>query len=145
MKGKETMTDNMYTQIQKRTDNAACELTPNLPTENTVEAWESFLEELEGLDITELVWEEIDHWDWTIYTHYGMKIVDSMCGSELHDAESRWHDLDGPSTIDDSFGVYEFASKVAYYHLETVLTEKLDALIEELKELAEDTLDQLKG
>ena len=136
------MADNMYKQIQNRCENAARELTPDFPTKSTPETWGDFLDELEGADVAEMVWQEIDSWDWTIYTHYGMKIVDSMYNSELCEAEARWHEMDGPSTIDGSFGVYEFASKVAYYHLETVLTEKLDALIEELKEIANDELDK---
>lgn len=136
------MTDNMYTQIQNRCDNAARELTPDFPTKSTPETWQEFLDELEDLDANELVYEEIDSWDWTVYTHYGMKIVDSMSSDELNDAESEWLDIYGAISIDSSFGIYEFASQLAGIHLKTVLTEKLDSLIEELKELANDELDK---
>jgi len=130
-----------YKDICDRCDAAARDLTPEFPTENTYDAWEAFSDELEALDVYEAVWQEVDGWDWCIYTHYGMKIVDVMDNSELCDAEAQWHEMDGPSTIEDSFGVYEFAAKVAYFFLVAKLTETTQSLVDELQEMAQNEMD----
>jgi hypothetical protein len=66
-------------------------------------------------DIYDAVWQEIDSWDWIIYTRYGMEIVQLMSNSELSEAEEQWHELRGE--IDESFGIYEFASQLAFFFL----------------------------
>ncbi|MAI35070.1 MAG: hypothetical protein CMM07_25810 [Rhodopirellula sp.] len=134
-----------YKAISERCANAALELTPDFPKTGTLEAWIDFQNECEALDAHVLAWGEVDGWDWSIYTHYGIKIVDLMPQSDLNDAEAQWHDMDGPSCIDESFGVYEFASKVAYFYLVSQVTEHIEALKEELIDMAQGQIDNLEA
>lgn len=130
-----------YRQIKQRCVDTAHELAPGYPESGGYDAWEDHYETLEDFDVSQAVWESLEGWDWTIYTHYGMQIIDVLSSSELNDAEARWHELDGPSTIDDSFGVYEFAAKVAYFALDNMLSEVLSDTIEEMKEVAQMEMD----
>jgi hypothetical protein len=66
-------------------------------------------------DIYDAVWQEIDSWDWIIYTRYGMDIVQQMSSDELSQSEDQWHELSGET--DESFGIYEFASQLAFFFL----------------------------
>jgi hypothetical protein len=66
-------------------------------------------------DIYDAVWQEIDSWDCIIYNHYGMDIVQLMSNDELSSAEEQWSELRGE--IDESFGIYEFASQLAFFFL----------------------------
>lgn len=138
------MSDITYKQIMDRCAEAAREHTPALPTSNTIEAWEEFNDALEALDAYDIAHEEVDGWDWSIYTHYGMKIVDLIPQDDLNDAEAQWHEMDGPSGIDESFGVYEFASKVAYFYLVAQVVQQIEALVEVLQEMAQHEIDNLE-
>lgn len=137
------MTNEKFTRltVENRCNTAAVEITPDLPLEGTLDAWQAFLDDLEDFDTYDAAWQEVDCWDWTIYTHYGMKILDVIRNDELCDAEAQWHEMDGPSSIDESFGVYEFASKVAYFFLVRNVTSLTEALLEELKEIAQNEID----
>lgn len=140
------MTDTLtYKDISDRCNAAARELTPDMPSANTLEAWEAFSDALEDLDVSDAVWQEVDGWDWSIYTHYGMKIVNVISSDELSAAEAQWHELDGPNVIDESFGVYEFAAKVAYFFLTAKLTETVQELVDELQELAQNEMENANG
>jgi hypothetical protein len=76
-------------------------------------------------DIYDEAWQEVDSWDWIIYTCYGMEIVQLMSNSELSEAEEQWHELRGE--IDESFGIYEFASQLAFFFLvDKVLTRAME-------------------
>jgi hypothetical protein len=66
-------------------------------------------------DIYDAVWQEIDSWDWIIYTRYGMEIVQRMSNDELSSAEEQWRELSGE--IDESFGIYKLASQLAFFFL----------------------------
>lgn len=131
-----------YKDINDRCNESAKELTPALPTANTYDAWEEFHDELEALDVYDAAWQEVDDWDWAIYTHFGMAIVSVIDNQELCDAEAQWLELDGAASIDDSFGVYEFAAKVAYLFLQSKLTETTQSLVDELMELAQDEMSK---
>jgi hypothetical protein len=66
-------------------------------------------------DIYDEVWQDVDSWDWTIFTRYGMEIVQLMSSDELSYAEEKWHDMQGE--IDKSFGIYDFAVQLAFLFL----------------------------
>ncbi len=133
------MTKLTYREIDARCKAAAQELCPELPETGTLEAWESFYDDLDALDVS--AFEEVDGWDWAIYTHYGFAILEAMDSPSIHDAEARWHEFGGLESQDDSFGPYEFAAQVAYHLLVMRVEEELYALAEELKELAQNEID----
>lgn len=141
------MTDKLtYKTIIDRCNAAALEHIPSLPTENNLGIWEAFYDDLEALrdDVSEIAWQEVDSWDWSIYTHYGLKIVGALNSQELTEAEESFLDCGGLENLDSStFGVYEIAHKVAFHALIAFMTEALESAIDELQELASDKIDQL--
>lgn len=130
-----------YREISQRCEATARELTPALPETGTLEAWEEFLGELEDFDLFGGVVEEVESWDWAIYTHYGFKVLEAIDNDTMLEAESRWHELGGLESQDDSFGPYEFAAQVAFWALVLMVEEALGDLLEELKELAENEIE----
>jgi hypothetical protein len=66
-------------------------------------------------DIYDAVWQNVDSWDWIIYTRHGMEIVQLMYSDELSQSEDQWRELRGE--IDENFGIYEFASQLAFFFL----------------------------
>jgi hypoxanthine phosphoribosyltransferase len=98
-KGRKTMALT-WKQIDDRCEQAAKEIVEDCECED---------------DIYDEAWQEVDSWDWIIYNHYGMEIVQQMGGYELSWAEEQWHDMRGE--IDESFGIYELASQLAFFFL----------------------------
>lgn len=84
-------------------------------------------------DIYDAVWQEIDSWDWIIYNHYGMDIVQQMSSDELSQSEDQWHELSGET--DESFGIYEFASQLAFFFLVDKVLSRAIELWQEREEL----------
>lgn len=130
-----------YKNIVDACEEAARYLTPDLPKENTLESWEEFSQELENLDILCISQEEVEGWEWCIYKKYGFEILNVIPPSELHDAESEWYDLYGPSVVEDHFGPFEFASQVAYLFLVNKLSEIIQETVEQLQEMAQCEID----
>jgi hypothetical protein len=143
------MSDNKmtYMAIVERCKTSANEMLPDLPTKNTLEAWESYRDELESLrdEFSDVVWQEVDSWDWSIYTHYGLKILEALPYSDVCDAESLFFDTCSDLDSETLGGVYEFASKVAYFALCNMLQEYLETAIDECTELAESHIENLEG
>lgn len=143
------MTDKLtYKDIIDRCNRAALEITPALPTEDNLGIWQAFYDDLDALrdESNDLVWEEVDSWDWCIYTHYGMQIVDVISSQELNAAEESFLDCGGLDSLDSSnFGVYEIAHKVAFHALVNLMTEALESVIDDLQELAATKIEQLES
>lgn len=77
-----------YRQIKQRCVDVAMELAPAFPEKGGFDNWEEHHDELENFDISKAVWQELDCWDWTVYTHYGMQIIDVISSDELNEAEA---------------------------------------------------------
>ena len=139
------MTKLTYHEIQDRCENASKELTPALPTENTIEAWEEFLEAIEDTDdhSYELADAEAAGWDWCIYHHYGMEVIKHATNSELAYAEETYNDCIDRDA--DFIGVYETASAVAFHLLSKNIQENISGLCWEMKELAQIQIDNLEA
>lgn len=140
-------TDNTltYTMITERAKEAAQELTPDLPTKNTLEAWEEFLSELEDFDHS-LINEEVENWDWSIYTHFGGKILHVRPQSEINEAEEQFLEYNHGMEVQElcgGFDIWSVQSQIAYHLLINLVTEEVNGLISELTDLAETTIDNL--
>jgi len=127
-----------FRNVDQRCKEAARDLAPSLPTSGTFKAWEAFLNVCENWDV--LAHEEVEHWDWSIYTHYGFKILEVMPQDEINEAESRWREWSG-GELNESDGPYELASAVAYFLLVARVESELHALLAEMKELAEQEIE----
>jgi hypothetical protein len=138
------MTDKItWKAIEDRCKAAALEMLPEMPKENTFEAWEAFDSALESAadDARDSAWQEVDSWDWAIYTWCGMEIVRALDSHELSQAESQWAEYNGEKAPD---GVYEYASQVAYFALVERLESAIQNAAEELRELAAAQMENLE-
>lgn len=143
------MTDNLtYKTILTRCKADVLEYLPDLPKENTVEAWESYLEELETWrddSLYESAMESVENWDWTIYTHYGLKILDALPLEVCQQAESDFFDLWGSEPIDTLNDPWDMASRIAYFALLNTWQECAEECVEELLELANDKIENMES
>jgi hypothetical protein len=132
------MTDITYDKIRTRAANMARELLPTFPTKNTLDAWQSFQDELESFDIYDAAHTEADSWDVTIYHWKAIALCTDAPTSVLHAAESQWDETDG----EKHSGLYELASTLAYWIIQAELVEAMGALQGELIELADNQMGQ---
>lgn len=143
------MTDNLtYKTILDRCKTDVLEYLPDLPKENTVEAWESFIEELEAWrddSLYESASESVGYWDWTIYTHYGIKILDTLPLEVCQQAESDFFDTWGSEPIDSLNDPWDMARRIAYFALLNTWQECAEECVEELLELANNQLENLES
>jgi len=144
------MTDHMnsseggitYKRIRDRALQDAKERMPDWPKESTDYAWQAFIHDLEDLDVYVIAHQSCE-WDWVIYYHRAMEVCQAVPSDVLHDAESQWHDMGGPGTMGDCFGLYEMAVRLASLIGTSEIAEAVEQAREELLELANDNLDQL--
>jgi hypothetical protein len=133
------MTDNItYNNIRTRAETMARELLPAFPTKNTLDAWQSFQDELESFDIYDAAHTEADSWDVTIYPYKAMQLCTDAPTSVLHAAESQWDETDDEKPS----GLYELASTLAYWIIQAELVEAMESLQCELIELADTQMGQ---
>ena len=132
---------NQYT-LEQRAKQSALDLVPDMPKENTRDAWESYLAELESLDISDLAHTEADSWDWTIYHGKAMELCTNVSSMTLEDAEEQAKDC---GAFEDVEGLYELACSLAYWIVCGAVQHALNELVEELTELAETQLKNMEG
>lgn len=126
--------------LEKRAKQAALDLVPDMPKENTLDAWESYLAELESLDIYDLAHTEADSWDWVIYHGKAMELCTNVDNVTLDEAEEQAKDC---GAFDNVAGLYELACAVAYFIVCEAIRDALARLVEELTEIAEAQIDNL--
>ena len=133
------MTDNItYDKIKTRAETMARELLPVSPTNNTLDDWQSFQDELQSFDIYDVAHTEADSWDVTIYHYKAMALCMDAPISVLHAAESQWDETDDEKPT----GLYELASKLAYWIIQAELVDAMRAFEYELIDLADDQIRQ---
>jgi hypothetical protein len=134
-----TMTDNItYNNIKTRAETTARELLPPLPTNNTLDNWQSFQDELESFDIYDAAHTEADSWDVTIYHYKAMALCTDAPIGVLHAAESQRDETDDEKPS----GLYELASTLAYWIIQAELVKAMKPLQSELIDLADDQIGQ---
>jgi len=138
-----------YKTVRDRCQSIAMELTPDLPTTNSTDAWESFIEQLEELrdDSYSLVLESVESTDWAVYTHYGWKILHAVPQDVINDAEENYLACNGDLTLNEvqggCFDIWSLQSAIAFYVLVAMVEDSLDNAIEELQDMAQTTFDNL--
>ena len=134
-----------YCDIVERCKGDIAEILPAIPKENTYEAWERFRDDLETIrdDSYYHASECVQHWDWSIYTHYGIKILYGLPLEIERQAESEFFDLMGCSPIDSLQDAFDMAARIAYHALEIIFRETLEEVVSELLELAESQLENM--
>lgn len=141
------MTDSIrYFQIVERCKVDIAEIIPSFPKTGTIEQWEAYLEELERIEEEPHEHVEcIQHWDWAIYTHFGWKILAGLPQEIERQAEAYFFDCYGSEPISTLSDCYDMAAKIALFALEIIFTETLQETVAELKELAQDQIDNLES
>lgn len=125
-----------YKAIRDRAESDAREHMPDLPTENTVEAWESFQQAVEDLDATAIAYESYE-WDWVVYYHRAMELCQAVPSSVLHEAEQDFEGMGGPNGMGDSVGLYELAFHLALIIVTREIAEAVERIKDELIDMAE--------
>ena len=135
-----------YRDIVERCKGDIAEILPAMPKENTCEAWESFRDELEAIrEDSHCYAGDVEHWDWAIYTHYGIKILYGLPMEIERQAESDFFDCMGSEPINSLNDAFDMASRIAYHALWIIFHETLEEMAQELIELAETQLENMGG
>ena len=134
-----------YRDIVERCKGDIAEILPAMPKENTYEAWERFRDDLETMrdDSHCHASECVQHWEWAIYTHYGIKILYGLPMEIERQAEQEFFDCMGSEPIDSLLDAFDMASRIAGFALEIIFRETLGEVVQELIELAETQLENM--
>lgn len=139
------MTDNItYKTILNRCKSDVLEYIPDMPTDGSLNSWESYLDELEAWrddSLYENASESVDSWDWSIYTHFGFTILQTLPSDVERDAEQSFMDVWGSEPIDTLNDPYDMASRIAYFALVNIWQEVAQEYVEELIELASNQIE----
>jgi hypothetical protein len=135
-----------YKQILDRCKSDVLEYIPDLPKEDTLQAWSLFLVDLwREEDLHEKATESVESWDWSIYTHYGFEILDALPSDEMRQAESSFFDVWGSEPIETLNDPYDMASRIAYFALVNIWQEVAQDCVEELIELAQNQIENMES
>jgi len=135
-----TDTNITYAAIKRRAMQDAQDSMPDLPTQGDAESWCRFIEQIEDLDTYQIASESAD-WDWVIYYYRAMQLCNAVPTSVLHQAESEWHDMGFAASLGADFGLYEMAFQIASIIVTHEIVDAIEALKEELTELAQTAID----
>ena len=124
--------------IIQRAKPCALDAMPAMPKESTVEAWESYVAELEALDAFEIAHESAD-WDWVLYHHRALELCQAVPSAVLHEAESEYNDCGGFGDID--VGLYELATHLAHLIVSQAIRGAVEECRDELLGMANDKLE----
>ena len=135
-----------YRDILERCKGDIAEILPGLPKENTCEAWERFRDDLEAIrEDSHCYAGDVDAWDWSIYTHYGIKILYGLPMEIEQQAESDFFDCMGSQPIDSLNDAFDMASRIAYHALWIIFRDTLEEMAQELIDLAETQLENMES
>jgi len=140
-----------YKEVRDRCKDIAMELTPDMPTTNSVDAWESFNTQLDHLrdDSYSQVLEAVESTDWAIYTHYGWKILHAVPQDLINDAESQYLDYNAGLAIEETcggcFDIWSLQSAIAFHVLVAMVEDSLSTILDELQDMAQTQLDNMEG
>lgn len=99
---------------------------------NTYQGWKDYIDTIEVLDLSDMASQAADGWDIVIYHGKAMQLCTDCPASVLHEAEAMYEDFGG-----DPVGLYELASRLAYWIVYQAFSDALQAEVEGCLELAE--------
>lgn len=124
-----------YKRILDRAMSDAREAMPSLPTVNTLDAWQGFIDDLEACDAYDIACDASD-WDWVIYYSRAMELCLCVPSSVLGDAEESFSDC-GMSP--DSF--FGYATQLAGFIVTSEISQAVETLRDELLDLAQTQIE----
>jgi len=125
--------------ILERATFVAREYMPDMPKQNTFDAWESFQSEVENLDPHEIAHESCE-WNWVIYYARAMELCQAVPPWVLDNAESEFEDMSGFENMETP-GLYELAVQLAAIIVTREIAEAVETVKDELIELAETQME----
>lgn len=130
-----------YSQIRERIKATALEKIPAFP-KGRYDAWDSFQKECDDIKDSayEIAREEVEYWDWSVYTYQGFLVYDALSSSEQDDAEQLYYDL-GASECEPT--PYSLGAAMATLWLIQEVSEEIESLCEEFMEMAESEMENL--
>jgi len=131
-------TDNKltYKRILDRAASDAQEAMPSLPTVNTFDAWQGFIDDVEACDAYDIA-NESGQWDWTIYYSRAMELCLCVPSSVLSDAESTYEEYQTGTPS----GLFEYATQLAGFIVTSEIAQSVETLREELLDLAQTQIE----
>lgn len=134
-----------YRNLEARAKDAALEYMPAMPKQNTLEAWQAYVNELEAIEPSECAHESADSWDWVIYYGMAMQLCSVLPSSVVGQAEQMAQDCGGIEEAFEIGGVAGVACLVAHWIVYDAISAATDNAREELLELANGQIENLEG
>ena len=124
-----------YKRILDRAMWDAREAMPSLPTVNTLEAWQAFIDDVEACDGYEIANDSSD-WDWVIYHSRAMELCLCVPSSVLNAAEESYSEF-----CLEVEGFFDYATQLASLIVTSEIAQAVETLKEELLELAQTQIE----
>ena len=134
-----------YRNLEARAKDAALEYMPAMPKQNTLEAWQEYVNELEAVDSYECAHESADSWDWVIYYEMALQLCCVLPSSIVGQAEQMAQEYGGIKQAFEHGGLAGVACLVAYWVCHEAVQCAVEAARDELLELAEGQIENLEG
>lgn len=132
--------------VDERINSAAKEIVEAnapFPRESSLETWQEYSDNLESClnGARDYAWEEVDSWDWMIYTYQGFQVYDCLWSEDKAQAEEEYWDCNETA---NGLTPYELGAGIAFFALVNMLSQEIEKQCEELQELAQDKIYQLE-
>jgi len=134
-----------YRNLEARAKDAALEYMPAMPKQNTLEAWQAYVNELEAIEPSECAHESADSWDWVIYYGMAMQLCSVLPSSVVAEAEEKVADYPDIGEVFRQGGLSGVASLIAYWICHEAVQCAIETAREELLELANGQIENLEG
>jgi hypothetical protein len=134
-----------YRNLEARAKDAALEYMPAMPKQNTLEAWEAYVNELEAIEPSECAHLGADSWDWVIYNGQALQLCSVLPSSLIGQAEAMAQDCGGIEEAFEQGGLGGVACLVAYWVCYEAVQCAIETAREELIELANGQIENLEG
>ena len=134
-----------YRNLEARAKDTALEYMPSMPKQNTLEAWQDYVSQLEAIEPSEVAHECADSWDWVIYYGMAMQLCSVLPLSVVGQAESMAQECGGIEYAFEVGGLAGVASAVAHWIVYDAISAATDSMREELLELANGQIENLEG
>jgi hypothetical protein len=134
-----------YRNLEARAKDAALEYMPAMPKQNTLEAWQDYVEQLEAVDSYECAHESADSWDWVIYYGMALQLCSVLPSNIVGQAENMAQECGGIEEAFERGGLSGVACLVSYWICHEAVQCAIEAARDELLELAEGQIENLEG
>jgi hypothetical protein len=134
-----------YRNLKARAKDAALEYIPAMPKQDTLEAWQDYVNELEAIEPSECAHLEADSWDWVIYNGQALQLCSVLPSSMISQAENMAQECGGVQDAFESGGIAGVACLVAYWVCFDEIQCAIEAAREELLEMADAQMQNLES